>query len=107
MEKEIAAQLSVLEDLKSDPVLGILKILELAGKADVAAVIKYYLEIKSGVFKVAVVKSAIALSQAEKERISSYLKQQFTDALVTVFQIEPGLREGIQIKVGDDLILFV
>ena len=103
---KIAAQLTVMDDLKIDPMLGILKILELTGKADINKVIAFYQEIKSGKLKVAVVKSALDLKQAEKDRINKYLLDNITGKLVIIFLTDPELREGLVVKVGDDLIQF-
>lgn len=104
MEKEIAAKLYYLENIRLDPVLGILNIISMLKGAEVQKVMAHYEDMKSGKLNVAQVISSMELSHEEREKLLKFLTSNFSDEVVVIFETDEKVLDGLQIKVGKNIV---
>ena len=107
MEKELAAQLYILQKSSQDQTAWLLQALSLTKQADPAAILKEYLAIKQGSLKIAQVTTSVALSAEQEKMVRSKVQERFKqEDIVYVFSVNPRVENGIQIRVGDNMLDF-
>lgn len=107
MEKQIAAKLHTLRSEISDDTLWMVSVLELVEGANLSVIVKTLAKIQSGKVTVVKVSSSIELSEEQQSSIQSKVSAQFKDTkLVFNFMVDKATDNGLQIKVGDNLIDF-
>jgi F0F1-type ATP synthase delta subunit len=100
-----AAQISVLDS--SDQVELFLKLQQITSGADLNKVSAAYERIKSGKVRVVKVTTSLALTEEQSKKLQEKLNAKLKgDELAFAYVVDPAIPQGIEIRIGDDLIEF-
>jgi F0F1-type ATP synthase delta subunit len=106
MEEQIAAQIYLSGNYNNIKLL-ILNIIKQTENHDIEKIIEIYSKILDRKIIVAHIKTSIGLKNELKEKITNFVQNQYkTSKIIFYFEIDSQTRNGIEIKVGDDILNF-